>query len=151
MVVHENFYRCDVSFLPPLRSLLFFLIVNMRSVLKWIVTWQRLVVCGTDSRGFDPWTSTNACRHVCRCVDQKGLATMLTSIESAGITPEVNLRNSMQARKHASENSTLALKPRADITTEVQNGGISGLTKRTYVLQKFFQNKKGCSWNTYCA
>ena len=41
---------------------------------------------------------------------------MLTSIQSAGVTPEVNLRNSTQARKRASEKTTLALKPRADIT-----------------------------------
>ena len=38
---------------------------------------------------------------------------MLTSIQSAGVAPEVNLRTSAQARKRASEKSTLALKPRA--------------------------------------
>ena len=58
---------------------------------------------------------------------------MLTSIQSAGVTPEVNLRTSAQARKRASETSTLALKPRADIT--VQNRGIKGPTKGTYVPQ----------------
>ena len=41
--------------------------------------------------GLSPQTSTNARRHVCRYIDQKGLAAMLTSIQSAGITPEVNL------------------------------------------------------------
>ena len=43
----------------------------------------------------EPWTSTNACRHICRYVDRKGLAAMLTSIQSAGVAPEVNLRNSL--------------------------------------------------------
>ena len=35
-----------------------------------------------------------------RYVDQKGSAAMLTSIQSAGVTPEVNL-GITQARKHA--------------------------------------------------
>ena len=50
------------------------------------------------------------------------LAVMLTSIQSAGVTPEVNLRNSAQARKHASEKSTLLLKPRADVTRSPKQG-----------------------------
>ena len=45
-------------------------------------------------------TSTNACEHICKYVDQKGPAAMLTSIQSAGVAPEVNLRI-RQARKHA--------------------------------------------------
>ena len=49
---------------------------------------------------------------ICRYMDQKGL---LTSTQSAGVAPEGNLRNRIQARKRASENSTLALKPRSDI------------------------------------
>ena len=40
---------------------------------------------------------------------------------SAGVAPEVNLRNSAQARKHASE-STLDLKPRADVTRSPKQG-----------------------------
>ena len=65
---------------------------------------------------------THTCGHVCRCVDQKGLAAMLTSIQSAGVTPEVNLRNSTQTRKCASKKSTLALKPTADVTTSPKQG-----------------------------
>ena len=53
---------------------------------------------------------------VCRYVDQKGSAAKLTSVHSAGVAPEVNVRKSVEARKHASEKSTLALKPRADVT-----------------------------------
>ena len=52
----------------------------------------------------------------------KGLAAMLTSMQSAGVAPEVNLRNSAQAKKHASEKSTLALKPRADVTRNPKQG-----------------------------
>ena len=44
-------------------------------------------------------TSTNACRHICKYRDQKGLAAMLTSIQSAGVALEVNLRI-IQVRKH---------------------------------------------------
>ena len=45
---------------------------------------------------------------------------MLTSIQSAGVTPEVNLRLT-QARKHA-KGSTLALKPRADVIRSPKQG-----------------------------
>ena len=54
-------------------------------------------------------------------VGQSGSAAMLTVKRSAGLAPEVNLRNSMQARKHASE-FTLALKPRADVTRSPKQG-----------------------------
>ena len=99
-----------------------------------------LAACSTDSHGFKPQTSTNACRHVYKYEDQKDLAAILSSIQSAGVTPEVNLRNSVQARMCASEKSTLALKPRVDVT-RVQNRGISGPTKRTYVLQKILKKE----------
>ena len=78
-----------------------------------------LAVYGTDSHGFEPQTSTNACRHNCRYVDQKGSAAMLTSIQSAGVIPEVNLRMT-QARKHAK--GILALKPGTDITRSPKQG-----------------------------
>ena len=55
----------------------------------------------TDSRGFEPQNPTNAHRHVCRYVDQKGLAAMQTSIQSAGVAPEVNLRNLLCAGEEA--------------------------------------------------
>ena len=68
---------------------------------------------------------------------------MLTSVQSAGVAPEMNLMNSMQARKGASKKSTLALKP-IQMSPEVQNRGISGPTKRTHVLQKFREKKTAC-------
>ena len=46
----------------------------------------------------------------------------LTSIQSAGVAPEVNLKNSVQARKRTSEKSTLALKPGADVTRSPKQG-----------------------------
>ena len=57
----------------------------------------------------------------CKYVGQSGSAAMLAIKRLAGVAPEVNLRNSMQARKHASE-STLALKPRADVTRSSKQG-----------------------------
>ena len=47
---------------------------------------------------------------------------MLTSIQSTGVAPELNLKTSMQARKHASKTSALALKPRADVTRTPKQG-----------------------------
>ena len=64
--------------------------------------------------GLSPQTSTNAYEHICKCMDQKGSAAMLTSAQPAGVTPEVNQRI-IQVRQHA-QGSTLALKPRADFT-----------------------------------
>ena len=52
---------------------------------------------------------------------QSGSAAMLAIKRLTGVTPEVNLRNSTQARKHASK-STLALKPRADVTRSPKQG-----------------------------
>ena len=53
-----------------------------------------------DGRGFEPRTSTNACEHICKYVNQKGLTAMLTSIQSAGVAPVVNLRI-LQVRMYA--------------------------------------------------
>ena len=71
--------------------------------------------CRTDGCGFKPRTSTNGCGHICKYMDWKGTAAMLTSTQSVGVAPEVNLRI-IQARTHAQKGSTLALKPRADVT-----------------------------------
>ena len=58
-----------------------------------------LAAFGTGGRGLKPRSSTNAYGHVYRYVDPKSLAAMLTSIQSAVVAPEVNLRIT-QARKH---------------------------------------------------
>ena len=71
---------------------------------EWPSGIQRCA-CGMDGHGFEPQTSTNACGHICQYVAQKGSAAMLTSIQSAGVTPEVNLRIT-QARKHAKRDLT---------------------------------------------
>ena len=103
-----------------------------------------------NGRGFEPWTSTNTCGYVCRYVDQKGSAAMLISIQSAGVTPEVN-RRITQTRKHTTEGSILTLKPRADQTSpEVENRGMSGPTKRTHVLQKMCFCCQHCTESEWC-
>ena len=58
---------------------------------------------------------------LCKYVDQEGFTVMLIFIQSTGVTPEVHLRT-IQARKHASKRSTLALKPRAGITRNPKKG-----------------------------
>ena len=55
--------------------------------------WART---GTKMISLDHWYSwcSQGC-HPARYVDRKGSAAMLTSIQSAGVAPEVNLRNSL--------------------------------------------------------
>ena len=75
---------------------------------------------------------------------RKGLAAMLTAIQSAGVTPEVNLRNSVQARKCASEKSTLALKPGADVTRSPKRESVAprkGLLSSKIFLKKVTQKR----------
>ena len=60
---------------------------------------------------------------------------------SVGVAPKVNLRNHcIHVTKHASEGSTLVLKPSADVT-KVQNRGYQWPTKRTDVFQNLFWDK----------
>ena len=79
----------------------------------------------------------NACGHVCKYVDQKGSAAMLTSIQSAGVATEVNLRIT-QARKHA-RNPPWLWNP-GQTSPEVQNRGISGPSKN--FKKKNYKNGK---------
>ena len=53
---------------------------------RWFAIFGRI--------GFPPMLK---CRHVCRYADRKGSAAILTSIQSAGVTPEVNRRNSLHS------------------------------------------------------
>ena len=79
-----------------------------------------LAACGMDSYGFEPQTSTNACGHVCRYVDQKAwlpywpLYSQLVSHQ----------RWIWGSHKWESmqKGSTMALKPRADITRSPKQG-----------------------------
>ena len=54
--------------------------------------------------------------------NQKSSAAMLTYNQSLGVAPEVNLRNSTQARKHANKKSILSLKPTANVTRSKKQG-----------------------------
>ena len=49
-------------------------------------------------------------------------ATVLDVKRSAGVAPELNLWNSIQARKHVSEGSILALKLGADVILNSKQG-----------------------------
>ena len=80
-------------------------------------------------------------------LDQKRSAAILTVKKSAGVAQSwIWGIHCMRVRKHACEGSTLALKPRANITKKVHNRGTSD-SKMTDVLQIFLNNKM-CSWNT---
>ena len=68
-------------------------------------------------------------------VDRNGLAVILAAKRSAGVTPEVDLGNLLHAGNKACEReSTMALKPRADITRSPKQE-YQWPTKRTDVLQ----------------
>ena len=87
----------------------------------------------TDGHGFESQTSTSACGHICKYMDQKGLAAMLTS---AGVTPEVNLRIT-QERKHTRDPPWL-WNP-GEISPEVQN---SGPTKKDLCKRKLLMKDR---------
>ena len=93
--------------------------------------------------GLSPQTSTNARRHVCRYVDQKGLAAMLTSIQSASVAPEVNLRNPLCAGQEARKwgNPPWLWNP-GQTSPQVQNRGISGPRKGLMSSKNFKKKKK---------
>ena len=103
---------------------------------EWMNDMQRCARC-TDGGGFEPRTFTNACGHVCKYVDQKGLAAMLTSIQSAGVKPEVNLRikkwESMQGIHPGFETQGKC--------HQKSKTGYHWPHKRDYVLQNFFEKK----------
>ena len=66
--------------------------------------------------------TTNTCGYIIyKYVDQKGVNVMLPSKQSTGVAPEVSLMIT-QVRKHTSKGSTLALKPRADVTRRPKQG-----------------------------
>ena len=95
-----------------------------------------LAACDLDGRGFGSRTSTNGCGYICDYVDQKGLAAILTSIQSAGVAPEVNLRITQarkyakwihldfetQVRCHQKSKTGVSMNPRVDITRSPTQG-----------------------------
>ena len=65
---------------------------------------------------------------------------MLTSIQSAGVAPEVNLRNSLHTGDKAHKwGIHPGFETQGRHCQKPQNRGISGPTKRTYVLKKFLK------------
>ena len=54
--------------------------------------WLKCLACCDAACSIKGLSPTNVCRYVCKYVGQKGSAAMLTSLWSAGVTPEVNLR-----------------------------------------------------------
>ena len=67
----------------------------------WRVIYSAVHAVCSDRHGFEPRTSLMlADMFASKYVDRKDLAAMLTSIQSADVAPEVNLRIT-QVRKHA--------------------------------------------------
>ena len=91
------------------------------------------VLAAWDGHGFEPQTSTNACRQVCKYVDQKRSAAMLTSIQVAG-------ESENHAGKKTYKGYTLALKNPGQTPPVVQTG-VSVAPRKGHVLQIFSQKK----------
>ena len=78
-----------------------------------------------------------------RCVEENGSTAMLAAKSSAGVEPEVNLGECVtctplpSTKKAAHSGFEIQ-----ETSPEVQYRGISGHTKRTYVLQNFFLEKE---------
>ena len=83
---------------------------------------------------------TNACMQVC---GWNGLAAMLAAKSSAGVTPEVNLRNPLHTGDEAFKrgNPPWLWNPgqTGQMSPEVQNRSISGPTRKTYVYNFFLK------------
>ena len=77
-----------------------------------------------------------------KCVDRNSLVAMLAAKRLAGVTPQVNLRNSLHASKGIDPG--FEIQYRTQVTRNPKEG-ISGLTKRIEVLQKI--KKKKDFWN----
>ena len=97
------------------------------------------LVLTAHSRGFKPQASTNACGHVCKYVYQKGSTAMLTSIQSAGVAPKVNLKIT-HVRKCGRDPPWL-WNP-GQTSPEVQNRGISGPAKRALCPPKHVKKER---------
>ena len=77
----------------------------------------------------------------CSYVEEIGMAAMLVTKRSAGVAPEVNLRECVMCMPLPSANKAAHSGFEThwrETSPEVQNNGISGPTKRTRVLQKNF-------------
>ena len=85
-------------------------------------------------------TPTNACGYmICKYMDRKDSAAMLSADRWPGVTPEVNQRNPLQPGEKACKWELPPwLQNPGQMSPEVQNRDISGPTKRIHVLQIFF-------------
>ena len=113
--------------------------VRFLAELRWPNGEQRCA-CLMEGHGFGSQASTNAFGHVCKYVDLKDSAGMLTFMQSVGVTPEVTLR-STEATKY-----TRTLKPRVDITKSPKQGYE---WPQYQCLPKFFKKKEEISFSKH--
>ena len=71
-----------------------------------------------------PNPHTSVCWHIYKYVDWKGSAAMLTSLQSAGVTPEVNLSSNMQ--ESMQKGIHLSFESQGRCHRKAKTGGISG-------------------------
>ena len=95
-----------------------------------------------DGHRFEPRTSINACGHVCRYMDRKGLAAMLTSIQSVGVAPEVNLRNSLHAGNKACKRRIHSGFETQGRRRQKSKTGVSVAPRKGFMSSKTFLKKR---------
>ena len=110
---------------------------DLPRALAFSVFMATCLVC----RRFEPRTSTNACGHICKYVDRKSLAAMLTCIQLVGVAPEVNLRI-IQVRTHAKRDPSWLWNPGRHHLKSKK--GVLVSPRKGLVSSKFFF-KKVCS------
>ena len=93
-----------------------------------------------------PGLKPHQCLYMYKYMDQNSSATILATNRSAGVAPEVNLRNPLFTGDEACKQGIRPSFEPYHQTSPVQNMGISGPTKRTDVPQNSLE--KSCSFGT---
>ena len=86
---------------------------------RGVSTWYKLC-CVLLNLGFESHQSLHMCAST--WIQNGSAAAMKAAKWSAGVTPEVNLRNLLHTGIELSKGSTLALKPRVDVTRSPKQG-----------------------------
>ena len=87
--------------------------------------------------------ATNACEHVCRYVDKKGLAAVLAAKRPAGVHTRDESKESITYRQESMEVKVPSwLWNPGQISPEVHNSSIYGPSKRIYVLHFFLKRHR---------
>ena len=126
-------------FSPQTNSLapFFVIIKHQQSFFLFSAARTSVLSHAVRQRVLDPGLKSHQYLYVCKYVDWNGFGAMLATKRSAGVTPEVNLRNPLHVGDEACKQVDRPwLWKTWQMLPEVQSRGISGATKRIEALQK---------------